>query len=98
MTAAVSGTYNDAATSNGQGLSDYMLFCSATAAILVIVNTAQVNIKLLDKIMQHFRNFRRFSSFKWCNLRDLRKCFALMFDKLQLVYHIKVIKKQDQQR
>ncbi|XP_048524345.1 probable phospholipid-transporting ATPase IM isoform X2 [Dendroctonus ponderosae] len=36
------GTYNDAATPNGQGLSDYMLFCSATAAILVIVNTAQI--------------------------------------------------------
>ncbi|KAH1005143.1 hypothetical protein HUJ04_006180 [Dendroctonus ponderosae] len=38
----IKGTYNDAATPNGQGLSDYMLFCSATAAILVIVNTAQI--------------------------------------------------------
>lgn len=36
------GTYYDAVSPNGQGLSDYMLFCSVTAAILVIVNTAQV--------------------------------------------------------
>lgn len=38
------GTYYDAVSPDGQGLSDYMLFCSATAAMLVIVNTAQVNI------------------------------------------------------
>ncbi|XP_072395797.1 probable phospholipid-transporting ATPase IM isoform X2 [Diabrotica undecimpunctata] len=36
------GTYFDAVGYNGQGLSDYMLFCSVTAAILVIVNTAQI--------------------------------------------------------
>ncbi|KAJ8918051.1 hypothetical protein NQ315_011507 [Exocentrus adspersus] len=36
------GTYFDAVSPNGQGLSDYMLFCSATAAMLVIVNTAQI--------------------------------------------------------
>ncbi|XP_018570788.1 phospholipid-transporting ATPase ID isoform X3 [Anoplophora glabripennis] len=36
------GTYFDAVAPNGQGLSDYMLFCSATAAMLVIVNTAQI--------------------------------------------------------
>ncbi|XP_076258648.1 ATPase phospholipid transporting 8B isoform X2 [Rhynchophorus ferrugineus] len=36
------GTYYDAVAPNGQGLSDYMLFCSVTAAILVIVNTAQI--------------------------------------------------------
>ncbi|XP_050303253.1 probable phospholipid-transporting ATPase IM isoform X2 [Anthonomus grandis grandis] len=36
------GTYYDAVAPNGQGLSDYMLFCSITAAILVIVNTAQI--------------------------------------------------------
>ncbi|KAL3278639.1 hypothetical protein HHI36_016178 [Cryptolaemus montrouzieri] len=36
------GTYYDAVSPNGQGLSDYMLFCSVTAAILVIVNTAQI--------------------------------------------------------
>ncbi|CAH0553187.1 unnamed protein product [Brassicogethes aeneus] len=36
------GTYYDAVSPDGKGLSDYMLFCSATAAILVIVNTAQI--------------------------------------------------------
>ncbi|CAG9815317.1 unnamed protein product [Phaedon cochleariae] len=36
------GTYFDAVSPRGQGLSDYMLFCSVTAAILVIVNTAQI--------------------------------------------------------
>ncbi|XP_060527159.1 probable phospholipid-transporting ATPase IM isoform X2 [Cylas formicarius] len=36
------GTYYDAVAPNGQGLSDYMLFCSVAAAILVIVNTAQI--------------------------------------------------------
>ncbi|CAH1166769.1 unnamed protein product [Phyllotreta striolata] len=36
------GTYYDAVGPNGHGLSDYMLFCSVTAAILVIVNTAQI--------------------------------------------------------
>ncbi|XP_019867395.1 probable phospholipid-transporting ATPase IM isoform X2 [Aethina tumida] len=36
------GTYYDAVSPDGQGLSDYMLFCSATAAMLVIVNTAQI--------------------------------------------------------
>ncbi|XP_066246628.1 probable phospholipid-transporting ATPase IM isoform X2 [Euwallacea similis] len=36
------GTYYDAVAPNGQGLSDYMLFCSVTAAVLVIVNTAQI--------------------------------------------------------
>lgn len=36
------GTYYDAVSPRGQGLSDYMLFCSVTAAILVIVNTAQI--------------------------------------------------------
>ncbi|XP_074033598.1 ATPase phospholipid transporting 8B isoform X2 [Leptinotarsa decemlineata] len=36
------GTYYDAVSPNGQGLSDYMLFCSVTAAILVIVNSAQI--------------------------------------------------------
>ncbi|XP_071051029.1 probable phospholipid-transporting ATPase IM isoform X2 [Onthophagus taurus] len=36
------GTYFDAVAANGQGLSDYMLFCSVVATILVIVNTAQI--------------------------------------------------------
>lgn len=36
------GTYYDAVGRDGHGLSDYMLFCSVTAAILVIVNTAQI--------------------------------------------------------
>ncbi|CAH2015795.1 unnamed protein product [Acanthoscelides obtectus] len=36
------GTYYDAVSPDGQGLSDYMLFCSVAAAILVIVNTAQI--------------------------------------------------------
>ncbi|KAL1516456.1 hypothetical protein ABEB36_000367 [Hypothenemus hampei] len=36
------GTYYDAVAPNGQILSDYMLFCSVTAAILVIINTAQI--------------------------------------------------------
>lgn len=36
------GTYFDAVGPDGQNLSDYMLFCSVTAAILVIVNTAQI--------------------------------------------------------
>ncbi|CAH1128535.1 unnamed protein product [Ceutorhynchus assimilis] len=36
------GTYYDAVASNGHNLSDYMLFCSIMAAILVIVNTAQI--------------------------------------------------------
>lgn len=39
-----SGTYYDAVSSSGQGLSDYMLLCSVVATILVIVNTAQVCI------------------------------------------------------
>nr|XP_023017891.1 probable phospholipid-transporting ATPase IM [Leptinotarsa decemlineata] len=38
----IKGTYYDAVSPNGQGLSDYMLFCSVTAAILVIVNSAQI--------------------------------------------------------
>lgn len=39
----VVGTYYDAIVStNGHGLSDYMLLCSVVATILVIVNTAQV--------------------------------------------------------
>lgn len=42
------GTYYDAVSSDGQGLSDYMLLCSVVATILVIVNTAQVShIKIL---------------------------------------------------
>ncbi|KAG5892815.1 hypothetical protein JTB14_033381 [Gonioctena quinquepunctata] len=41
------GTYYDAVSPNGQGLSDYMLFCSVTAAILVIVNTAQIALDTL---------------------------------------------------
>ncbi|KAJ8936119.1 hypothetical protein NQ318_012932, partial [Aromia moschata] len=41
------GTYYDAVSPNGQGLSDYMLFCSATAAMLVIVNTAQITLDTL---------------------------------------------------
>ncbi|XP_063906623.1 probable phospholipid-transporting ATPase IM isoform X3 [Zophobas morio] len=36
------GTYYDAVSPSGQGLSDYMLFCAVAAAILVIVNTAQI--------------------------------------------------------
>ncbi|XP_044762025.1 probable phospholipid-transporting ATPase IM isoform X2 [Coccinella septempunctata] len=36
------GTYYDAVSPSGQGLSDYMLLCSVMAAILVIVNTAQI--------------------------------------------------------
>ncbi|KAJ8933400.1 hypothetical protein NQ314_014040 [Rhamnusium bicolor] len=38
----IKGTYFDAVSLGGHGLSDYMLFCSATAAMLVIVNTAQI--------------------------------------------------------
>lgn len=41
-TKTFSGTYYDAVSTNGQGLSDYMLLCSVVATILVIVNTAQV--------------------------------------------------------
>lgn len=37
------GTYFDAVSPDGQGLSDYMLLCSVVATILVIVNTAQVS-------------------------------------------------------
>ncbi|KAK9754365.1 Phospholipid-translocating P-type ATPase C-terminal [Popillia japonica] len=36
------GTYFDAVSPTGHSLSDYMLFCSVVATILVIVNTAQI--------------------------------------------------------
>lgn len=74
-----SGTYYDAVSSSGQGLSDYMLLCSVVATILVIVNTAQVCFCFDKYCSHHYKNKNTNYTFTNSDFPKYLKCVTAFF-------------------